>query len=205
MRIRRTVWITAGIAVLAAAATTATAAAGWWTGGTTVVTNTASANSAGANTALSELKAGRCPTKQPGTPVSDVAGTGDSMVPIAADRVLLCAYAGLDPGPGVARYGLATEAVVTDPAKISDLRNVLNSLGNEPNGTYNCPEATGASVLEIFGDGAHEVEVNQTLDGCQAATNGSRARGVGTSAADGILLSLLPPASCTSIWNRSAC
>jgi hypothetical protein len=139
-----------------------------------------------ASAALRSALADRCPAHTPGHPASDVDGTDTSLEPLAADRVLLCSYRG-PTGTGA----LIGHTLVTDRQAVDRLRAALNKLGPVPKGTYNCPNDTGASVLAVFTDGVHEVQLVDRTTGCSTVTNGARTRWVGASTVDNSLYALL--------------
>jgi hypothetical protein len=139
--------------------------------------------------ALGSVVADHCPARQPARPASDVAGLERSLEPLKADRLLLCGYGGRT---GTARPGaLNGHALVTDPAVVERLRTGLDGLGPVPKGTYNCPDDTGATVLAVFTDGVHEVQLTDRTTGCSTVTNGVLTRWVGGSAVNATVRGLL--------------
>lgn len=139
--------------------------------------------------AMGSAPAPSCPAQPPARPATDATGTGRSLEPVAADQVLLCDYNGPlnGPHPGA----LSGHVLITDSRIVGRLRSGLNALGARPAGTVNCPMDTGATLLAIFSDGVHQVQLLDRASGCQTVTNGSLTRWVGGSGVTATMRGLL--------------
>jgi hypothetical protein len=90
----------------------------------------------------------------------------------------------------------------TDRRALSRFRTALDRLHNPPNGPVGCPADTGGEALEIFTDGAHVTELDESLTGCQSVTNGTRTGRIGTSNVGTTLMRRLPAGFRCAVWNR---
>lgn len=160
--------------------------------GCSTAPSAAAPDHAAARAALQAVRSARCPAASPAHAAGDVSGSG-SLEPLVPKRLLLCGYSTVHLN-GRPRTATA-HALVTDTATLTRIRTSLNKLGPPPGGTVNCPNDTGSHVLEIFTDGAHEVELVQTMSGCEEVSDGSRVGWVGTSDLRAAVMELLLPPS----------
>jgi hypothetical protein len=131
-----------------------------------------------------------CPGRLPTRLTSDVSGTTSTLEPLKADQLLLCGYDGALRG-GTHPAALSEHRLVTDRSTIDRLRSDLNGLGPVPRGRFACPFDSGARVIAIFTDGAHEVQLRDAVSGCATVTNGSLTRWVGSSQVNTTVQALL--------------
>jgi hypothetical protein len=165
---------------------------------TSITPSTATHDRAAVDAALRTVRIARCPAASPVLRASDVSGTGSSLEPLVPNRLLLCGYYG--PFIDDRTERVTAQALVTNQAALDRFRTSLNKLGGAPSGLISCPNDTEASVLEIFTDGIHEVELVQGMTGCQRVDNGNRLGWVGTSDVGYAVMGLLPATFCTAVW-----
>lgn len=159
--------------------------------------STATHDPSAVRTALRAVRADLCPYQFPSREASDVHGR--SLEPLAANRLLVCGYAQQEVRGGI--QDLQVRALITDGKAISRFRTSLNRLDNPPGGEHHCPAVTGAAALEIFTDGVHEVELRESLTGCQTVTNGSRTGWIGASNVGTTVMGWLPATFYCAVWN----
>ncbi|MDI5972847.1 hypothetical protein POF50_026475 [Streptomyces sp. SL13] len=160
--------------------------------------STATHDRAAVAAALKAVRTSRCPASLPTRQARDVGG--DSLEPLVADRLLLCGYA--DVGIDHRTEHIRGRALVTDRGQLDRFRAALDKLGKPPGGAVSCSDDVGGFVLEIFTDGVHEVELTQSLTGCQEVSNGERDGRVGTSDVGTTVMALLPARFCQALWGR---
>lgn len=148
------------------------------------VSTGAAAATSGASSAAAAAAAdsGTCPATAPKTLQADVSDLTTTLEPLAATKVVLCAYPGLNASPSAKGGSTApTPVVLTNPVLIRSLQGALNGLSAPPSGGEFCPNDDGAAVLGTFVSGSQEVQVLMHTSGCRVVTNGVKTGWVGAS------------------------
>jgi hypothetical protein len=89
-----------------------------------------------ARVAAAEVAGGRCPQQEPPYVANQGKGLGGTLVPVAADKLVICRYDGVN---GPRPLALAGENTLTGSASVTSWRKRFNALPQPGPGRFNCP------------------------------------------------------------------
>lgn len=128
-------------------------------------------SSSGARPAAAPAVDQGCPKTAPKRPTNTGAALTKSLVPAAAERLVLCRYPG-----SMEQAGPSARTVLSDHATVESWRQKFNALPAAPAGRRFCPFDDGSVVLAGFVGTQGSTTVRVEERGCRDVTNGALTR-----------------------------